>query len=46
MNIPIFDQAQPKIIEILLVFLNLHYHAKNQFTPSIKSRDAANFRVL
>ena len=35
MTMPIFDHIHPKIIELLLTFLNLHWHAKNQLIPSI-----------
>ena len=41
---PIFEQADLKIIEI--TFLNLHHHAKKQFIPSIYSWDTESFRVL
>ena len=30
MAMPIFHHAHPKIIEIALVFLNEHQHAKNE----------------
>ena len=46
MATPISDHAHPKIIEITFNFLNLHQHAKNQFSPSIHSWDTVNFRVL
>ena len=35
-----------KSFKLLLVFLNLHQHAKNQFIPSTHSWDTVNFRVL
>ena len=41
----IFDHAHPKIVEITFTFLNLHQHAKNQFTQSTISWDNVSFRV-
>ena len=35
-----------KSLKLLLAFLNLHQHAKNQFIPSTHSWDTVNFRVL
>ena len=35
-----------KSLKLVLVFLNLHQHAKNQFIPSTHSWDTVNFRVL
>ena len=35
-----------KSLKLLLAFLNLHQHAKNQFIPSVYSKDTVNFRVL
>ena len=35
-----------KSLKLLLAFLNLHQHAKNQFIPSTHSWDRVNFRVL
>ena len=34
-----------KIIDQLLIFLNLYQHAKNQSIPSVHSSDIGNFRV-
>ena len=38
-----FDQAHPKIIEITFCFPEFAPPCKNQFIPSIRSRDTANF---
>ena len=42
---PVLTTFTQKSFKLLLVFLNLHQHAKNQFIPSIHSWDTANFRV-
>ena len=34
-----------KKIDLILDFLNLYQHAKNQFTPSVHSSETVNFRV-
>ena len=34
-----------KSLKLLLAFLNLHQHTKNQFIPSTHSWDTVNFRV-
>ena len=36
---PIFDHAQPNIFDQLLVYVNLHQHAKNQAISLISSGD-------
>ena len=40
-----FDHALPKIIEITLSFREFTLAYKNQFIPSIHSRDTADFRA-
>ena len=41
----IFDYAHPKKIDLLLTFVNLYQHAKNQFIPSVHSSDTVTFKV-
>ena len=43
---PILITFTQKSFKLLLAFLNLHQHAKNQFLPSTHSWDTVNFRVL
>ena len=43
---PILTTSTQKSLKLLLDFLNLHQHAKNQFIPSTHSWDTATFRVL
>ena len=38
-TIPIFDNAQPNISNLLLIFMNLHQNAKNQTNSSVCSGD-------
>ena len=43
---PILTTFTLKSLKLLLTFLSLHQHAKNQFIPSTHSWDTVNFRVL
>ena len=42
----IFDFANPKNFDKLLIFVVMCQHAKNRFIPSAHSSDTVNFRVL
>ena len=44
--IPIFDNAHPKKINELLIFINLYQHAKNLVISSICSRDIADIKMV
>ena len=46
LNGPILITSTQKSLKLLSAFLNLHQHAKYQFTPSTHSRDTVNFKVM
>ena len=43
---PMITQKKFKIFDLLLIFVNLCQHAKNQFIPSVHPSDTVGFRVL
>ena len=43
---PISDMANQKIFDQVLIFVNLHQHAKNQANSSISSGDIVDLKTL